>query len=474
MSSPGRNSLCTCGSGERYKDCCGKLRVEGDGTGDALPATTLAVLMRRALAAQQAQLPLDAQRLYREALAIAPNEPDALHMLGVLRYGQGHGAEAARLILRALDLTGWKHESFIQNLGLALAHAYRSQADAALEKGLRRKRELERHGAWPYSPECSVAVVVPCYDHERYVRRALESVFSQEHRNIEIVVIDDGSSDASADTARSVLAASPFPARFVAQRNRGTAATINEAISMSSSPFINVLNSDDWFTPDRIGAMLAAVAKEHAHWAFSDVLLVDEDDLPAVDSERGRVLDGITRSVAKTPTRGFAFVTDNAAISSGNIFFSRALFDRIGPFSDLRYNHDWDFCLRALRVAEPAYAPSKTYGYRLHSSNTIAHAASGGGRQEADGMLGQYIGWAMGGAPSENPVAPTWHNWGMHFLCWTLGRGLASLHDGDVLRQMALNIDENASANPWNEGVSPVGTTPITAAARSFPKADFG
>jgi hypothetical protein len=450
MAAVGRNSACPCGSGERYKDCCGRLpATEGDRETSG-STTTLAGVMQQALAAQQAMSPRDADRLYRKALAIAPDEPDALHMLGVLRYEQGHSAEAAKLILRALDLTGWKHETFVHNLGLALSHAYRARADHDLSEGLARMERLRSDGAL-LLPDRRVAVIVPCYNHERYVRRALESVFAQSHRAIELIVIDDGSRDASVRIARETLAGSPFPSRFVARDNRGAAATINEGIGWSSAPFINVLNSDDWFAPDRIEVMVASVAAKGADWGFSDILAVDEADR-AVDSERARVLAAIIDSISAWPTAGFAFVGDNVAISSGNIFFSRALYDRIGPFRDLRYNHDWEFCLRALRVAEPVFVSLKAYGYRLHPANTIADAMQGGGRTEADGILADYIRWAISEPASGNPIAPTSHNWGMHFLCSLLGRGFATLLEPDLLRRMTVHVDD-LSFEPCRESM---------------------
>jgi TolA-binding protein len=75
-------------------------------------ATTVARRMNNALAAQQSGDIHRAETIYREVVAMAPDVPDALHMLGVLRFEQGDCKEAAQLILRALDLTAWKFSTF--------------------------------------------------------------------------------------------------------------------------------------------------------------------------------------------------------------------------------------------------------------------------------------------------------------------------------------------------------------------------
>ena len=168
-------------------------------------------------------------------------------------------------------------------------------------------------------------------------------------------MIDDGSTDGSTEIARLALADSPFPCRFIARENRGATATINEAISLSSAPFINVLNSDDWFSDDRIALMVEHVAARGAHWGFSETAYVDDRDRP-IDprlDKRAGTLSAVAGAASRHATVGFSFLGGNAAISSGNLFFSRALFQRVGPFGSLRYNHDWEFALRAVRAAEP-------------------------------------------------------------------------------------------------------------------------
>jgi len=128
------------------------------------------------------------------------------------------------------------------------------------------------------------------------------------------------------------------------------------------------------------------------------------------------------------------------AISSGNLFFSRALFDRIGPFSSLRYNHDWEFALRAVRVAEPEFVPAPTYYYRLHDSNTISGAIRDGGMNEANIMLTEFFRWASSAQASKNPLAPTMRTWGMYFIRSCLNNGWAGLFEPEELRRLALQI----------------------------------
>jgi glycosyltransferase involved in cell wall biosynthesis len=406
-------------------------------------ATTVAKRMNSALAAQQSGDLHRAEGIYREVVAMAPDVPDALHMLGVLRFERGDCKEGAQLILQALDLTAWRFPTFRYNLGLVIARAYGEQADRDRDTAIRRSARASRRQSSELSAgRPLVAVVVPCYNHARFVERAIESVFSQTYRQIELIVIDDGSSDGSTEIARSALEHSPFPCRFIARENRGATATINEAIRLSSAPFVNILNSDDWFSDDRVALMVEHVVASGADWGFSETAYVDDHDLP-VDprlDKRAGTLSAIAGAASSRATVGFSFLGGNPAISSGNLFFSRALFQRIGPFGSLRYNHDWEFALRAVRAAEPKFVPAPTYHYRLHDSNTISGAIKDGGMSESNVMLTEFFRWASSEPDSANPLAPTLRTWGMYFICSCLNNGWAGLFEPEELRRLALDI----------------------------------
>ena len=435
MSTPSRNQPCPCGSGRRYKECHGALGVGGAGEG----AARARVLMNEALAHQQARRLDDAERLYRGALALQPDEPDALGMLSVIRYERGDLAEAKALAIRALDLTGWMINDMRHNLALIIARESAVEGDQG--EALRQRyrdfvsdRRAERHPAAPL-----VSVVVPSYNHARFVEQAIRSVYAQSYRAIELIVVDDGSTDGSPTIIERCLRDSPFPHRLVAQANRGAPAAIDEGLREARGAFVNLLNSDDLFEPERIARMVDAVAGTDSEWGFSAIRVVDGEGRPADPFADRRAYD-LLRSVHAVPFRdsvGFALLAENAAVSSGNLFFSRRLAAALAGFRDYRFNHDWDFCLRAMRKAEPVFVEKPLYRYRLHGANTIT-ASPEGARAEAAAICRDYLRWATSVAAPENPFAPAVAAWGALFVNAVLREGMGHLIDVEALRQLAL------------------------------------
>jgi glycosyltransferase involved in cell wall biosynthesis len=91
-----------------------------------------------------------------------------------------------------------------------------------------------------------VSVVVPVHDGERFLAAALESALAQDHPRLEVIVVDDGSRDGSADVASS------YPVRLLRQPNRGVAAARNAGLAAARGELIAFLDQDDEWTPDKI------------------------------------------------------------------------------------------------------------------------------------------------------------------------------------------------------------------------------
>src|SRR5689334_4511157 len=99
MTTLSRNQLCPCNSGTRYKHRCG-------GEGELAPPVSMQSVKMAGLARQQAGDLTAAENLYRQALAMQPDDPDCLHMLGVVFLQTRRLREANEMILRAAERTG--------------------------------------------------------------------------------------------------------------------------------------------------------------------------------------------------------------------------------------------------------------------------------------------------------------------------------------------------------------------------------
>jgi glycosyltransferase involved in cell wall biosynthesis len=102
-----------------------------------------------------------------------------------------------------------------------------------------------------------VSVLIPCYNSQRFIGETLESVFRQTWPNVEIIVVDDGSTDGSAAIVRSYAKENLL---LVEQNNRGQTAALNTCLSHASGNFVQYLDADDLLAPEKIELQLARLA----------------------------------------------------------------------------------------------------------------------------------------------------------------------------------------------------------------------
>ncbi len=216
-----------------------------------------------------------------------------------------------------------------------------------------------------------ISVVVPSYNHERFIAQAVRSVLDQPVEGLELVVVDDGSSDGSPKIVHEVF--SLYPDRrtvLVEQENAGAHAAIMRAIEESQAPVVAILNSDDYYAPNRLARVLPFVEDLHHAFAFTKITLVGEDGRPLLDDHAWpqwyRMALGALES---QPTIGFALFQQNLSVTSGNFVFTRALYDALGGFSAHRFLHDWDFLIRTVYYCEPIFIPEELMSYRIHGDN---------------------------------------------------------------------------------------------------------
>lgn len=226
-----------------------------------------------------------------------------------------------------------------------------------------------------------VSVVVACYNHEVYLRTCLDSLSRQNYSRIELIVIDDASSDGSYDLLKSITRDPRFSRRFEKVHidrnptNLGAAATWNRAISGAAGTLIFLLNSDDYFEPNRISTFVADWNGNPCYFAFSAIAPVDSSGQPVTNSISADMIYKPHRLLAGLPSVSWALLDYNITVTTGNFVFTPTLFSTVGGFADLRYCHDWHFALRAATIVEPTLLLETRYLYRLHANNSFLSLA---------------------------------------------------------------------------------------------------
>lgn len=399
MNTANRNQPCPCGSNKRFKHCC------GSGTGARAPRTRF-----QALDAHREGLLGRAETLYRAALQEDANDVDVLHMLGVVQMQRFHHREALESLWQCAEMTQWAAPDVLHNLGLLLAKLIAGTANRRQEQVLAAFVDREKKASQSTSLAITplVTVVMPTYNHAAYVAQAIESVAAQTYRPIELVIIDDGSSDDTREVIARCLRDIDIPARFIARENRGAHATLNEGAALANGEYLAFLNSDDYYAPERIACMVDQIARTGLVWGFSKVTHVGEkgrSDAAALSLMEQTYRDRY-RGLTGRHSNSIALYEYNLAISTGNLFVDREFFHRVGGFRDFRYNHDWDFCLRASALAEPWLVKHPLYHYRVHASNTISESQRKALR-DADHVFSEFLATTLdGSARCTNPLAP--------------------------------------------------------------------
>ena len=277
-----------------------------------------------------------------------------------------------------------------------------------------------------------ISVVIPCYKHEKFVERCLNSVAAQTYDNIEVIIVDDCSPDNSVKKIDQVINSKSWIAKFDSRtnfypfnQNQGAHNAINHGIKQSTGELIALLNSDDLYHQDRLSHIVEVMQNQNHHFIFSRVQYIDDNDTIITDSHY--MAESYFRSqknikLKQFPSLGFACLSFNISISTGNFVFSKALYNTLGAFKDYRYCHDWDFLLRALVHTEPFFLEEDLYYYRFHGKNTFESLQAIGPIESAE-LLSNFFSQVQL-KPTPNPIAPSPLNWPGFFELFVRWYGL--------------------------------------------------
>lgn len=121
-----------------------------------------------------------------------------------------------------------------------------------------------------------ISVIVPAYNTEKYIQKSIASVLSQTFKNFEIIVVDDASTDGTVEILRNIP---DNRLKLICQnQNQGAGATRNRALREAKGEWIAVLDSDDWYAPERLERLLAFARETQADMVADDFYIIEEGE----------------------------------------------------------------------------------------------------------------------------------------------------------------------------------------------------
>ncbi|MCD6705987.1 MAG: glycosyltransferase [Thiobacillus sp.] len=242
-----------------------------------------------------------------------------------------------------------------------------------------------------------VSVLMPAYNHASYVRAAVESVLGQTYGNLELIAIDDASSDATWNVLQSFE--DDRLRRYRHDSNQGAHATLNEALGLARGKFIAIINSDDVYYPARLQkAISCLMANQHLGACFTRYDFIDKtgrvvrdsDSLAADFPDIAKSLGTAAETLERNELQVMSLLARNYLHTTSNLICRREVIDQVGTFRRFRYVHDHDFFLRLSHRFPIEVIPESLLGYRFHAANTLAESAAASVAETA-AMLAEFL-----------------------------------------------------------------------------------
>lgn len=203
-----------------------------------------------------------------------------------------------------------------------------------------------------------ISVVVTCYNHEKYIEQCLRSIFNQTYRNIELIVLDDGSTDSSAKIIQEVLKDSPFETSFESHENVGVVTNRNMGLGLIKGDYLLFVDSDNYLDMDYIELLYVKLIETNADIAYCDLFNPEKEEY-YLKSREFDLTDFLNAS----------FI-DNCSLI------------RISIIGDARYDEklnrkkleDYDFLLNLIlnNGAKAVYQPNTKLNYRVFETGSIS------------------------------------------------------------------------------------------------------
>ncbi len=211
-----------------------------------------------------------------------------------------------------------------------------------------------------------IFVVVPSYNHARFVERTLRSIFRQTLAPSKLLVIDDGSTDGSPAVIEKFLSECPFECELITRENRGLCQTLNQALDMSHGKYFAYISSDDVWLPDFLKSRIGILSQRpNAVLAYGPAFVIDENDNIFDNTGNwGDHADGDATEMLLKPV----FPASAGVLYRGEVLNNHRWNESVAL-------EDYDLYLRLSQAGEFALDKNVLSAWRIHDRNTSGDSA---------------------------------------------------------------------------------------------------
>ncbi len=205
-----------------------------------------------------------------------------------------------------------------------------------------------------------ISVIIPSYNQGQFISQTIESILSQSYKNIEILVIDGGSSDNTVD----ILKGYENRIYWLSEKDNGQTDAINKGMAMAKGDILTYLNSDDFYLDgalEKVAEVFNSI--KNTFWITGDYLLVDKQG-----NRINSPIVGYKKLFRKILS--FKLLTVLNPIIQPSTFLSRSIVEQVGTFNEkLIYTMDYEYWLRAIKIHNPVVLDAKLSAFRVHKNS---------------------------------------------------------------------------------------------------------
>ena len=212
-----------------------------------------------------------------------------------------------------------------------------------------------------------VSVIVPVYQVEKYIANCINSIINQTYKNIELIIVNDGSTDNSIQIAKDLLNGAKVDYKLINQENKGQGKSRNVGLEHASGEWILFVDSDDLLSTQTIEILIKQAIETNSEIAISNFITVNNINEIIEKQDKYEAIVYSSSDLQKD------FLLRKIVILAPGTLYNKSFLDKYSlKFNDLKWSEDQEFVWRLLfHINKAVYIDKPLYFYNRHTNSIM-------------------------------------------------------------------------------------------------------